>query len=329
MRISMVMASAEDGGLEKHVIELSNALAQTHQVSLIAHPRYQSAVQPQVNFIALDLSGSRYNPWTKYQLKQKILASTPDVVHAHASKTAKLMQSMVKSLPCPSVVTVHGLKKNNAAYFAFHHIIAVSDRVAQALGKTNQISVVYNGVQMDASPTAFEKNRRFIAIGRLNEVKGFDVLLQAWQQLPYHLSIVGEGELYQTLQQQIEQLQLADRVQLCGYREDIADLISAHEALIVSSLREGGPYTMAESLLLSRPVLGTDVGMMAEFLPAEVLCQPNNIAALAQVITHYSTFEQPQQVYQVAYDKAQTQLSFSQMLEHTVAVYQQIQQKIS
>ena len=34
-------------------------------------------------------------------------------------------------------------------------------------------------------------------------------------------------------------------------------------------------------------MLGTDVGMMAEFIPVEFLCEPNNIEALQQVIQNY------------------------------------------
>lgn len=94
MKITLVMASDEEGGLEKHVLELAAGLSQAHEVSLIAHQKYQSQVESSVNFVAFDMSGSRYNPWTKYLLKT-ILGTEPQVLHAHASKTAKLLQGMI------------------------------------------------------------------------------------------------------------------------------------------------------------------------------------------------------------------------------------------
>ncbi|MGQ0518046.1 hypothetical protein ACT453_51120, partial [Bacillus sp. D-CC] len=69
-------------------------------------------------------------------------------------------------------------------------------------------------------------------------------------------------------------------------------LITDHEALIVSSLREGGPYTLAESLLLQRPVLGTDVGMMAEFIPVEFLCEMFRQAA-SKRLKPFTSFKRP------------------------------------
>ena len=38
MHICQVVASWGNGGLEKHVIELSNALSAEHQVTVIVHP---------------------------------------------------------------------------------------------------------------------------------------------------------------------------------------------------------------------------------------------------------------------------------------------------
>lgn len=324
MNITLVMASDEEGGLEKHVLELAEGLAEFHPVSLIAHQKYQTKLSHKVNFIAFDMSGSRYNPWTKYQLKKVILATQPDILHAHASKTAKLLQGMLQQFSFPSVVTVHGKKKSNQAYFAFDHIIAVSRSVAEILNQPNNTTVVYNGTKITVSPKPFQKNRKFIAIGRLNSVKGFDLLLEAWKDIPHLLSIVGEGEERQKLEQLIRQYQLSDRVSLLGYRHDIHTLILEHEALVVSSLREGGPYTLAESLLLNRPVFGTDVGMMAEFVPAEFLCEAGSSHALNALIRHYLQIPDPSMDFTSAYKMAQEQLTFQKMIEHTLQTYQSL-----
>lgn len=323
MRITLVMASAEDGGLEKHVIELANGLSRQHAVSLIAHPRFLDQVDEKVSFIAMDMRGSRHNPWLKYKLKNKIKETAPDIVHAHASKTAQLMQSMVKKLSVPCLVTIHGVKSNVKPYLDFDHIIAVSQRLVKALPAL-KTSVVHNGVNYDALKVIpFAKNRKFIAIGRLNEVKGFDILLRAWAELPYHLTIAGEGEQRPHLEALIHELKLSDRVSLIGYCSDIQLLISRHEALIVSSLREGGPYTLGEALLLQRPVIGTDVGVMREFINLDLLCEVGNVAALHHVIERYIALENPINKFQHAFQRAQKQLSFDKMIESTVNVYTQ------
>ena len=323
MRITLVMASAEDGGLEKHVIELANGLSQTNKVSLIAHSRFSSLVNPAVNFVEMDLSGSRHNPWTKYQLKKKILATQPEVLHVHAAKTAQFVQSMVVGFHFPCIVTVHGQKKKNQVNQAFDQIIVVSEQLKLQLPDPSKVSVVYNGVEIKESVTPFQKNRKFIAIGRLNEVKGFDVLLKAWQHIPHHLTIAGEGEQRPQLEQLIQEYDLPNRVKLVGHSTEIQKLICEHEALIVSSLREGGPYTLGEALLLQRPVIGTRVGMMQEFLANEYLCEPNDAVALQHVIEHYCAQEHSTDAFQPAFDLAQQHLTIQHMLSNTVTVYQE------
>lgn len=324
MKITLVMASDEEGGLEKHVLELAAGLSQSHEVSLIAHQKYKSQVKSAVNFVAFDMSGSRYNPWTKYRLKKLILTTEPQVLHAHASKTAKLLQGILNSLNFPCVVTMHGAKKNIKTYLAFDHIICVSKRLAQIVGQPHKVSVVYNGISLNITAQPFVKNRKFIAIGRLNEVKGFNLLLAAWQNIPCELTIIGDGEERDSLEKLIKEYQLADRVKLYGYSNNIHPLIAEHEALIVSSLREGGPYTLAETLLLERPVIGTNVGMMSEFIPTEFLCEPNNILALQQLIQNYLKISDPESSFKTAYVLAQEQLTFTKMIDHTVQVYQSL-----
>lgn len=323
MRITLVMASAEDGGLEKHVIELANGLSQNNEVSLIAHERFAHLLDVKVNVVKMDLSGSRHNPWTKYQLKKKIIETQPDVLHVHAAKTAQFVHGMVKSFAFPCVVTVHGQKKKNQMNQSFDHIIVVSKQLKHQLENPSKTSVVYNGVELKIVPQEFQKNRKFIAVGRLNEVKGFDVLLQAWQDIPHQLTIAGEGEQRPLLEQLIQDLHLSDRVQLIGFCEEIQQQISEHEALIVSSLREGGPYTLGEALLLNRPVFGTCVGMMPEFLSETWLCETKDADALQQLIKRYCALEHPESVFQDAINLAQQHLTIEHMLLNTEHVYRQ------
>jgi glycosyltransferase involved in cell wall biosynthesis len=113
-------------------------------------------------------------------------------------------------------------------------------------------------------------------------------------------------------------------VTLLGYRHDIHSLISEHEALIVSSLREGGPYTLAESLLLQRPVFGTDVGMMAEFVPEEFICEAGSSSSLNTLIANYLLKDDPSICFTSAFVLAQEQLTFQKMIEHTVFTYQSL-----
>ena len=92
----------------------------------------------------------------------------------------------------------------------------------------------------------------------------------------------------------------------------------------MSSLREGGPYTLAESLLLQRPVLGTNVGMMAEFVPADFLCGTGSSASLNNLIGNYLLEDDPSILFTMTYERAKEQLTFQKMIENTIKTYQNL-----
>ena len=61
MKICQVLAGNEDGGLEKHTIELSKQLVNRgFDVTVIAHEDFKESFE-NIKFIPLDLSKSRNN----------------------------------------------------------------------------------------------------------------------------------------------------------------------------------------------------------------------------------------------------------------------------
>ena len=81
------------------------------------------------------------------------------------------------------------------------------------------------------------------------------------------LTIIGDGEERDRLEKLIKEYQLADRVKLYGYSNNIHPLIAEHEALIVHLYVKAVLIHLLRPLLLERPVIGTNVGMMSEFIP--------------------------------------------------------------
>lgn len=104
----------------------------------------------------------------------------------------------------------------------------------------------------------------FIAIGRLVEQKGFDLLLKSYASavaeepsLPL-LLIIGEGEDRQFLEDMSHDLGLSKRVIFGGFTTNPYRLIKDAKALILSSRHEGMPTVIIESLSLNTPVIAFD-----------------------------------------------------------------------
>lgn len=340
-RITMVMAGNEEGGLEKHVIELSNGLASRgYKVCVIAHEKYKDRLSQSINFTPVDLSKSRRNPIALWQLFTAIKASQPDILHVQANKAVAMVAPLLKWLKVPSVATLHGMKNALNAFKRFDRIIAVSEQVALQFGQQQIIRIIHNGAKIENSValctselyTSELSNRpndqsmiQAIAIGRLVPVKGFDVLISAWENIDAKLQIVGNGPEYAALQAQIQTLDLSDRIKLLGYRDDIAELIEQADVFIISSRQEGGPYTLVESLLMNTPVLATRVGMVPEILPSDLVCQPDSVSALHALLQNkLQDISTLNEISKPLYQFAHTHLSFDAMLDKTIEVYREL-----
>lgn len=102
-----------------------------------------------------------------------------------------------------------------------------------------------------------------LAVGRLSEQKGFDLLIEAFGQIAeqhadWHLVILGEGPLRNTLLSQIREAGLEDSVMLAGCAGNVGDWYEAANLYVMSSRFEGFGNTLAESLAYGVPAVSFD-----------------------------------------------------------------------
>ena len=110
-----------------------------------------------------------------------------------------------------------------------------------------------------------ERKNQFIYVGRLEEIKGIAVLLQAWKNLGKdapELFICGKGPLEDWAKEFIRNNQL-NKVSMLGFvpNVQVKELIGQSKALILpTQVYEGFPMTIAESYASRTPVIGSDLG---------------------------------------------------------------------
>jgi glycosyltransferase involved in cell wall biosynthesis len=102
---------------------------------------------------------------------------------------------------------------------------------------------------------------RLVALGRLEHVKGFDLLLAAWAivyaERGGHLVIFGEGSQADALRAQSRHLELEDAVTFAGFHDNPWPTVAASDGLVVSSRDEGFGLTLVEAMALGVPVATT------------------------------------------------------------------------
>ena len=113
-------------------------------------------------------------------------------------------------------------------------------------------------------PQNMRKNQ-FVYVGRLEEIKGMDVLLGAWKCLgddAPELYVCGRGPLEEWCREYIEKNDL-DKVHFMGFvpNEKVKELIGESRALILpTQVYEGFPMTIAEAYTCGTYVIGSDLG---------------------------------------------------------------------
>lgn len=334
MRVALVMAGHGEGGLEKHVVELANGLAHRGlEVSVIAHPMYGSRLADSIRFIPLDLAPYRRSPIALLRLYKAIRQTRAELVHAHGSKAASMVGSLLPVLRrMGSVATLHSRKKNVRMFARFDRVIAVS-RISTENLRHQAVRVIHNGIDplpsppsphLDAWPTAGGKARA-LAVGRLVPVKGFDILVEAWRDIDANLAIAGDGFERKKLESLIERTGQQGKITLLGHRTDIHSLLSAADLLVISSRYEGCPYVLIEALHQRVPVVSTAVGAIPEILPPIATCAPEDRAALSDRIRWALTDPSgTAELMEPAFELARRELTFERLLDKTIDVYSEL-----
>jgi len=109
----------------------------------------------------------------------------------------------------------------------------------------------------------------FLFVGRLEKVKGIDLLLQSMamlseEELNVHLTIVGKGNLEEWARSFIRRKRLEKKITLKGNVDDkaLASLYSSSHCVVIPSRSESIPLVFSEALNFNKDLIVTDVGDM-------------------------------------------------------------------
>ncbi len=330
MHIAMISASLGEGGLERHVRELTaQLLLRGHAVSVLADPQQLARLPAGAVGVPIKMHRARWHPALLWQVWSALRRLQPTVVHAHANKATAVLARVLPYLGLPAVATLHNQKSHNAVFADMHGVIAVSEPLRHLVAHEN-IAVIYHGIAQqprakraqDAIALTASDPFTLCAIGRLVSAKGFDVLLDAVDGLPLRLWIAGAGEAEASLQQRIKGLAPATQVQLLGHVEDIPSLIQQCHGVVISSRREGFSYVCGEALMARVPVIATDVPIANALLPKPWLVPIEDPLALRHAIQR--AMQDPVQwraSLAPVFDRAPSQLSLDTMATHTERMY--------
>lgn len=192
-------------------------------------------------------------------LKRKIKEFAPDIVHAHFGLCGLLANLQRK---VPVVTTYHGSDINVKSNLRLSRLamrlsacnIFVSQRNVNIAKPKNNYVLLPCGVNL----SEYEPRDKSIARRRLGWGADAKKVLfaGAFDNAVKNASLAKEA---------VALLDNVELVELKGYsREQVADLMYASDAFLMTSLTEGSPQVIKEALACGCPIVSVDVGDVAE-----------------------------------------------------------------
>lgn len=172
-----------------------------------------------------------------------------------------LEKLLSKYTDCLITINEEDYKTANKKRFKTHDIQLVNG-VGVNLDKFVQ-QTQYSKNELRKQYSYSEKELILINVAELNDNKNQAFLINSISHLKntipsIRLLLIGKGELENNYKKQLKDLNLMDKVELLGYRQDIPNLMGLSDICVTSSKREGLPVNILESMSTGIPIVAVN-----------------------------------------------------------------------
>lgn len=298
MRLLIFIHSLHAGGAERVTANLANHWAgrgwQVTVATLTSEERDFYTLHPAVRRVALDVAGVSASALAavggnvqRIRAVRRMLKDVrPDVALAMMS-TANILLALaawgLKPLVAVGSERIHPPRLplgrawetlRRHAYGRLDAVVALTEESANWLSAhtaAQRRPVIPNAVSWPLPlqaprvpvPSLGAEQRLLLAVGRLTQQKGFDLLITAFARVAadfpaWRLAILGDGSDRVALEVRIAACGLSDRVLLPGRAGNVGEWYAAADLYVMSSRFEGFPNTLVEAMAHGLPTISFD-----------------------------------------------------------------------
>ncbi len=201
-----------------------------------------------------------------------------------------------------------------------HRVIALSQMTKRFLidyekvppKRVIVVPLGYNFLELQPSSGARERIRTelaldgtvvLITVGRLDPLKGHDLLFTAFRDLVsihpnLRLLVIGDGPEQHRLCQLRERFNLQKEIILTGHRWDVPDLLASADIYVHPSLSESFCQMLIEAAAVGKPIVSTDIGGARETIETGttgIIVAPGSVEALREALL--SLLRHPERIW--------------------------------
>ena len=315
-KVCLLISSLAGGGAEGVCVNIANGLAErgadvTLVVLNLDNADYLSILSDDVKLVSLDVRQARHalvplrtfiknsdiEKWLafNYELTMLLvilrctLLKKYTIISRNINTISRNTQDIKGFLGKFVVVPLIKLLYGRADHIV-NQCAGMRDDLVKTIPSTkSKTSVIYNPVSSKVEsfsqsfPEEVKKENYILCVGRLEKQKAFHCAIDAFsivaKSIPdVSLVFIGQGSLLGDLQKQVGELGLSEKVMFEGFQPDTIGHYNKARLTLMTSLYEGFPNVLVESITLGTPVVSFDCPSG----PSEIIVNNRNGAIVEQ-----------------------------------------------
>lgn len=296
-KITFLISTLAGGGAEGVCVNVANGLAECGwQVDLVVlhtnNAAYLDRVSRKVNLVVLGVNHARNAPLPLLRYIRKHKPAKLLAFNYELAVIAVMLRSVFRFKTKVIARNINTMSQKRKQHTGVWRRLVVKPLIDRFYGKADHIinqcqamrddlvsvfphladktSVIYNPVAKHVEVyakahdlTQVAKQDYLLCVGRLEKQKAFHYAIEGFAGIAndfpnLRLKIVGQGSLEKTLKQCAHDFGVADRVDFEGFQAEMIPYYLHAKATLLTSLYEGFPNVLIESITLGTQVIAFD-----------------------------------------------------------------------